>query len=163
MGKLNVRCLLVSTALESRNHSVLLRDLLHACKPTKCIQWYVLRWTEISSNSPLKIFLTASFFIKLLRFFEVLEKTWHKCFKPLNHVTQSKNSQQMTSLLISSASLVRRDLYSFSYWKDLNRCLAIRPVRTKMFLNQDRIISKTEQSGHLLCNRDFAFFVFERT
>ena len=40
----------------------------------------------------------------------------------------------MTSLLISSASLVGIDLYSFSYWKDLNRCLAIRPFRTKMFL-----------------------------
>ena len=48
----------------------------------------------------------------------------------------------MTSLLISSASLVRIDIYSFSYWKELNRCLAIRPFRTRMFLNQDRMIPK---------------------
>ena len=33
MGKLNVRCLLFSTASESRNHCVLLRDHLRTCKP----------------------------------------------------------------------------------------------------------------------------------
>ena len=37
-------------------------------------QQYVLRWTEISSNSPLKIFFDCFFFIKLFQFFEVWEK-----------------------------------------------------------------------------------------
>ena len=75
------------------------------------------------------------------------------CSTPLSYLRNSiLNSPQVTSLLISSTSLVRIDLYSFSYWKDLNRCLAIRPFRTKMFLNQDRIYQRQEQSGHWLCN-----------
>ena len=74
MGNLNVWCLLFSTAPESRNHSVLLRDHLHACKTNKMYTMTCLRWTVIWSNSPLKIFLIVSFLLKYSGFLKCEKK-----------------------------------------------------------------------------------------